>query len=206
MMLEGLKTEREKPEDEHSCATGFHIDLLVFFTLSHSLSFSSLIFNTFRNSTGGRVWTSICEKMMIGTVVFQLLMIGELTLKGKGVGSILLILPLALTIVFWYQVSSYYKPSATAPALESAVEQDKADENVRIALPAMILSFTVSLLPKLSLSRFLRPDRLVTHSATVASLTKWLWFLLLALAIAALLSLFCSAASLSSSHLLLSLV
>eukprot|EP00794_Sanderia_malayensis_P007040 gene7040-7829_t len=57
---------------------------------------------------GGKLWPDVAICMVVGSLIFQLLMIGVFTLKNHYMISILLVPLLIITLIFWYHSSNKY--------------------------------------------------------------------------------------------------
>lgn len=76
-----------------------------------------------RQHSTGKAWLMICDRMIVGLVLFQLTTAGQLALK-KSLGLAALLAPLVLgTIIFGYKTSRVYTPLMNFIALQSIERQ-----------------------------------------------------------------------------------
>jgi len=80
-----------------------------------------------RQQATGRGWTMICDRVLIGLVVFQLTMAGQLALRLAVRRSLLIIPLLLLTFWFSYLYSRSYKPLMEFIALRSIRRAEHSD-------------------------------------------------------------------------------
>jgi uncharacterized membrane protein (UPF0182 family) len=78
----------------------------------------------------GRSWVIIVDRIIVGLIIFQITMAGQLALRAAVKRSVL-ILPL-IAITLWYSVvfSRSYKPLMTYIALKSIRRAEHEDEDV----------------------------------------------------------------------------
>jgi calcium permeable stress-gated cation channel len=81
-----------------------------------------------QHSTGGS-WMMICDRIIVGLVIFQVSMVGQLALRS-AIKRSLLILPLIL-MTWWFSIvfGRTYKPLMRFIALKSIRTAEHANEN-----------------------------------------------------------------------------
>ena len=80
-----------------------------------------------RQHSTGRAWTIICNRIIVGLLVFQIAMIGQLALSSAIKRSILVVPLLVGTIWFSYFYRATYEPLMKFIALRSLKTDDQGD-------------------------------------------------------------------------------
>jgi hypothetical protein len=109
---------------------------LIYFSLGHFIYKYQLLYAMdHQQHSTGRAWPMICSRVIVGLLVFQLAMIGVLTIRGgpsaKAITRSTFLIPLfAGTIWFWYFFGRTYEPLMKFIALRSIdrVRPSEADE------------------------------------------------------------------------------
>lgn len=105
---------------------------LVYFSLGYLVYKYQLIYNYVHppHSTG-KVWPMIFRRLMLGTILFQLFMVGTLALEGAVLLSVLCFPLIIITLVIIYNYEKYYLPLnnfIALRAIQSPLEFDKEFE------------------------------------------------------------------------------
>jgi hypothetical protein len=82
-----------------------------------------------QHSTGGS-WIMICDRIIVGLVIFQITMAGQLALRSAVKRSVGIVPLIALTIWFSYVYSRSYKPLMKFIALRSIKKAEHEDEEL----------------------------------------------------------------------------
>ncbi|KAK5276515.1 hypothetical protein LTR16_011081, partial [Cryomyces antarcticus] len=80
-----------------------------------------------RQHSTGRGWTMICDRVIVGLIVFQLTTAGQLALKGAVKRSVLIVPLLIATVWFSIVYSRTYKPLMKYIALRSVRKAEHSD-------------------------------------------------------------------------------
>lgn len=86
-----------------------------------------------QHSTGGS-WIMICDRIIVGLIIFQITMAGQLALRSAVKRSVAVVPLIAITLWFSYVYSRSYKPLMKFIALRSiklAEHEDEAMSNSR---------------------------------------------------------------------------
>jgi hypothetical protein len=89
--------------------------VLGYFVFKYQLLYA---YNLRQHSTG-RTWVLIVNRIVIGLIVFQVAMVGQLALQFAWRRSVSILPLILLTIAFAYQFQQNYKPLMTYIALKS---------------------------------------------------------------------------------------
>ena len=93
---------------------------LVYFTVGELIyKYQILYAMDHHHHSTGRAWPMICSRFLVGMVVFQIAMIGELALKRAVTRSLLLVPLLGLTVWFSFYFARNYDPLMKFIALNS---------------------------------------------------------------------------------------
>jgi hypothetical protein len=82
-----------------------------------------------QHSTGGS-WIMICDRIIVGLVIFQITMAGQLALRSAVKRSVGIVPLIALTLWFSYVYSRSYKPLMKFIALRSIKKAEHEDEEL----------------------------------------------------------------------------
>ncbi|KAF2405310.1 DUF221-domain-containing protein [Trichodelitschia bisporula] len=84
----------------------------------------------------GKSWIMVCDRIIIGLVIFQISMAGQLALRSAVKRSLGIIPLIVVTVWYGYMYSSSYKPLMTFIALRSIRKAEHADDqgqSIRLA-------------------------------------------------------------------------
>ncbi|OJD35730.1 uncharacterized protein BKCO1_15000120 [Diplodia corticola] len=101
---------------------------LIYFIIGHFVHKYQLLYAMdHRQHSTGRGWTMICDRVIVGLILFQLTMAGQLALKGAFWRAALLV-PLILSTFWFWNVYTYsYKPLMRFIALKSLRRAERSD-------------------------------------------------------------------------------
>lgn len=101
---------------------------LVYFVIGHFVHKYQLLYAMdHRQHSTGRGWTMICDRVIVGLILFQLTMAGQLALK-RAFWRAALLVPLTMaTLWFWHIYSYSYKPLMRFIALKSLRRAERSD-------------------------------------------------------------------------------
>ncbi|EOD45433.1 putative duf221 domain protein [Neofusicoccum parvum UCRNP2] len=101
---------------------------LVYFVIGHFVHKYQLLYAMdHRQHSTGRGWTMICDRVIVGLVLFQLTMAGQLALKRAFWRAALLVPLVIATLWFWHVYSYSYKPLMRFIALKSLRRAERSD-------------------------------------------------------------------------------
>ncbi|KKY19856.1 hypothetical protein UCDDS831_g05141 [Diplodia seriata] len=101
---------------------------LIYFVIGHFVHKYQLLYAMdHRQHSTGRGWTMICDRVIVGLILFQLTMAGQLALKGAFWRAALLV-PLTISTLWFWNVYTYsYKPLMRFIALKSLRRAERSD-------------------------------------------------------------------------------
>ncbi|KKK18702.1 hypothetical protein ARAM_001206 [Aspergillus rambellii] len=127
---------------------------LIYFTIGNMIFKYQLLYAMdHRQHSTGRAWPMICNRVLVGLVVFQLAMAGSLAFRKAITRSLLIIPLLGATVWFSYFFARSYEPLTKFIALKSIYRDQPPDGDVS---PSPSSTFT----PPLGLDRDAFPIRI----------------------------------------------
>ncbi|KAF9635617.1 protein of unknown function DUF221 [Lasiodiplodia theobromae] len=101
---------------------------LIYFVIGHFVHKYQLLYAMdHRQHSTGRGWTMICDRVIVGLILFQLTMAGQLALKGAFWRAALLVPLVMATLWFWHVFTYSYKPLMRFIALKSLRRAERSD-------------------------------------------------------------------------------
>ncbi|KAK7539608.1 uncharacterized protein J3D65DRAFT_645078 [Phyllosticta citribraziliensis] len=104
---------------------------LIYFVIGHFVHKYQLLYAMdHRQHSTGRGWLMICDRVIVGLILFQLTMAGQLALKQAFWRSVCLAPLLIATLWFWHIYSNSYRPLMKFIALKSLRRAERTDHSL----------------------------------------------------------------------------